>query len=246
MKKILSAPSSALLLIALMSAPFATVACKSSGSLNIGTPSAEPAPPPPPPPQPAPKVDPDPDADGIQGDADKCPKEPETKNGYQDADGCPDTPPPVYIDTEKNMIVHDEIKFEKGSARIDHASDKLLEEIAKVIKDHADMQFVEIAGHTDVDGAEGANVQLSKDRATAVMKELVKDGVDAKRMRAVGYGPYCLADKGTSEEAHQKNRRVDFVILRQGGKDLSPAWDGCPEAEAKGMKAQPIPASAPK
>lgn len=245
MKNLLTYPLSLILLTALLGGA-AVTGCRASGSLNTATPAPEPTPTPPPPEPTPPPPNPDPDADGIQGEADKCPDKAETKNGYQDDDGCPDTLPPVYIDTQRNMIVHDEIKFEKGSARIDHASDKLLEEIAKVMKEHPDMQFFEIAGHTDVDGAEGANVQLSKDRATSVMKELIKDGVDAKRLRAVGYGPYCLVDKGTTEEAHQKNRRVDFVILRQGGKDLSPAWDGCPEAEAKKMKPQPIPASAPK
>jgi len=38
----------------------------------------------------APPVDNDPDHDGIVGDADKCPTEPEDKDGFQDADGCPD------------------------------------------------------------------------------------------------------------------------------------------------------------
>jgi OOP family OmpA-OmpF porin len=46
-------------------------------------------PPPPPPPVPV-VVDDDPDKDGIKGDADKCPLDPEDKDGFQDADGCPD------------------------------------------------------------------------------------------------------------------------------------------------------------
>ena len=188
----------------------------------------------------------DPDGDGVVGEADKCADKPETKNGYQDADGCPDTPPPAYLDGERNMVIHDEILFETGSAKIDHASDKILEEIAKVLKDHPEAQFVEVAGHTDTNGAEKANVTLAQARATAVLKELVKDGTDAKRLRAAGYGPYCPEDKATTEEAHKKNRRVDIRIIRKAGKDLTPAWDGCPEAEAKGMKAAPIPASAPK
>jgi OOP family OmpA-OmpF porin len=45
---------------------------------------------PPPAPPPAPKVDLDPDHDGILGDADKCPNEPEDFDGFQDDDGCPD------------------------------------------------------------------------------------------------------------------------------------------------------------
>ncbi len=39
---------------------------------------------------PPPPIDDDPDHDGIRGAADKCPMEPEDKDGFQDADGCPD------------------------------------------------------------------------------------------------------------------------------------------------------------
>jgi OmpA-OmpF porin, OOP family len=45
---------------------------------------------PPPPPPPAPVVDKDSDGDGIPDSIDKCPKEPEDKDGFQDEDGCPD------------------------------------------------------------------------------------------------------------------------------------------------------------
>src|SRR6185436_15370406 len=48
-------------------------------------PKKQPLPPPPPPPK-----DEDPDKDGLSGAADKCPNEPEDKDGYQDEDGCPD------------------------------------------------------------------------------------------------------------------------------------------------------------
>ncbi len=59
-----------------------------SGYVGFG---AEPPPAPaPPPPPPAPKVDKDTDGDGIPDSIDKCPNEPEDKDGFQDEDGCPD------------------------------------------------------------------------------------------------------------------------------------------------------------
>ncbi len=59
-----------------------------SGYLGFG--AAAPPPPPPPPPPPAPVVNKDTDGDGIPDSVDKCPNEPEDKDGFQDDDGCPD------------------------------------------------------------------------------------------------------------------------------------------------------------
>jgi outer membrane protein OmpA-like peptidoglycan-associated protein len=166
----------------------------------------------------------DADQDGVLGEADKCPDKPETKNGFQDDDGCPDEKPAdsaVKV-TGTQIEISEEIKFVTGSAEIDHASDKLIADIAKAINDNPDIEFIEVAGHTDIRGAAAGN-----------------------KLRAVGYGPYCLKDKAETEEAHAKNRRVEFDILRRGGKDLDIKWGGCPEAEKKGMKPQPLPKPAP-
>ena len=60
-------------------------------SAYLGLGGEKPAPPPPPPPPPpAPKVDKDTDGDGIPDSIDKCPNEPEDKDGFEDEDGCPD------------------------------------------------------------------------------------------------------------------------------------------------------------
>jgi OOP family OmpA-OmpF porin len=184
----------------------------------------------------------DADQDGVLGAADKCPDKAETKNGFEDEDGCPDEAPVSHVKVSGDRIeITEEIKFVTGSAEIDHASDKLLAEIADAIKKNPDIDFLEIAGHTDSRGAAAANKTLSQKRAEAVMNELAKDGVDKAKMRAVGYGPYCLKDTADSEEAHTKNRRVEFDILRRGGKDLAVKWGGCEGAEKKGMKPLPLP-----
>jgi outer membrane protein OmpA-like peptidoglycan-associated protein len=184
----------------------------------------------------------DPDQDGVLGAADKCPDKAETKNGFEDEDGCPDEAPVSHVKVSGDRIeITEEIKFVTGSAEIDHASDKLLAEIADAIKKNPDIDFMEIAGHTDSRGAAAANKTLSQKRAESVMNELAKDGVDKAKMRAVGYGPYCLKEAADTEEAHTKNRRVEFDILRRGGKDLATKWGGCEGAEKKGMKPLPLP-----
>ncbi len=51
------------------------------------------------------------------------------------------------------------------------------------------------------------------------MKALTALGVEKNRVRAAGYGAHCAADPGETEEAKEKNRRVEIKIMRLDGKD---------------------------
>jgi outer membrane protein OmpA-like peptidoglycan-associated protein len=185
---------------------------------------------------------PDPDGDGIIGDADKCPNEPETRNGYQDADGCPDTPRVVVTKTE--VKISEKIMFAFAKATIEPASQNLLDEIAYVINDNPQIEYLEVAGHADRIGTDQVNVQLTKRRAQAVIDALVKRKVDVRRMHARGYGNYCQLDPGESEASREKNRRVEFKIMRIDGVETGVAL-GCENATSKGIGATPVPKTAP-
>ncbi len=175
----------------------------------------------------------------------------------------PPCPPPVVAASEplivrkpvkptSVVVAHGEIKlnekilFDIGQATIRPKSDSLLRSLADAIKDHPDIQYVEIAGHADKRGGDYLNLGLTKLRAESVVSRLITLGVDAKRLRGVGYGAYCPISDQETELAFEKNRRVEFKILRRGGKDLTPKWGGCERASGKGMRPKPIPASAPK
>jgi outer membrane protein OmpA-like peptidoglycan-associated protein len=185
---------------------------------------------------------PDPDGDGIIGDTDKCPNEPETKNGYQDADGCPDTPRVTVTKTE--VKISEKIMFAFAKATIEPASQSLLDEIAFVINDNPQIEYIEVAGHADKIGTDLVNVQLTKRRAQAVVDALVKRKVDPRRMHPQGYGNFCSLDPGDSEAAREKNRRVEFKIMRIDGVETGVAL-GCEQATAKGIKMLTVPKTAP-
>jgi outer membrane protein OmpA-like peptidoglycan-associated protein len=187
---------------------------------------------------------PDPDGDGILGDADKCPGEPETKNGFEDEDGCPDKAPRVLV-TATEVKINEKILFAFGKATIEPVSQDLLDEIAFVINDHPQIEYLEVAGHADKVGTEALNVQLTKQRAQAVLDALVKRKVDKRRMHAQGYGEHCPIDKGEAEVAREKNRRVEFKIMRIDGVDTGVAL-GCETAATHGIKAATVPKTAPK
>ena len=184
----------------------------------------------------------DPDGDGIIGVTDQCPSEPETKNAYQDADGCPDTPRVVVTKTE--VKISEKIMFAFAKATIEPASQNLLDEIAYVINDNPQIEFIEVAGHADKIGTDAVNVQLTKRRAQAVIEALVKRQVDARRMRPQGYANYCPLDSADTDAAREKNRRVEFKIMRIDGVETGVAL-GCEGAVQRGIHSDGVPKTAP-
>ncbi len=73
---------------------------------------------------------------------------------------------------------------------------------------------VEISGHTDNTGSASYNVQLSEKRAAAVNSYLVSQGISAGRLIPKGYGSQQPIADNDSEEGRQKNRRIEFKIIK--------------------------------
>jgi outer membrane protein OmpA-like peptidoglycan-associated protein len=114
--------------------------------------------------------------------------------------------------TEGKLISYG-ILFDTNSDKIKVESAPSIKEIATVLKDNPTVR-VKISGHTDADGADEANLDLSKRRAESVKNELVKThGIDAGRLETEGKGetqPIAPNDSGVNKA---KNRRVEFVKL---------------------------------
>ena len=73
---------------------------------------------------------------------------------------------------------------------------------------------VEVKGHTDNVGSEEFNMKLSKDRAEAVVKRLVKKGVQRSNLSYSYYGMSRPLTDNDTEEGRKLNRRVEFEILK--------------------------------
>ena len=105
----------------------------------------------------------------------------------------------------------DRLEFDTGSADLRPSSMEQLKNIAEILKAFPKVQLM-IGGYTDNVGKPEDNLKLSQKRAENTMQELVKLGVDAKRLEATGYGEkYPVADNST-EEGRQKNRRIDLRV----------------------------------
>jgi outer membrane protein OmpA-like peptidoglycan-associated protein len=68
--------------------------------------------------------------------------------------------------------------------------------------------IIEVGGHTDTRGSEEYNLRLSEQRAQAVKDELIRNGVMAQRINAVGYG-----ESRPISSDHAMNRRVEIIIV---------------------------------
>ena len=153
--------------------------------------------------------DTDNDSDGHPDAVDACENDPETWNGFEDRDGCPDTTP---LELERFTGVIKGINFEVNSDQITVSSYHVLNEAADVLVKYPDLK-IEVQGHTDSDGSDDFNFELSDRRAAAVVAYLVDRGVPAERLTWMGYGESRpLLDNDTTD-AKAVNRRVEFHVV---------------------------------
>jgi outer membrane protein OmpA-like peptidoglycan-associated protein len=190
----------------------------------------------------APKVA-DADADSIPDASDLCANAREDGLPPKPNDGCPARRPEAKVTVTRKQKIEvtatevkltEKILFASRKATIDPASDGIIRDIATVLNAHPEMELIEVAGHADNQGADRINLKLTNDRAQAVVKALVGLKVNKARLRAVGYGRYCPLVPNEDEKAREKNRRVEFKIVRVDGKDTG-AELGCSDAAAKGI-----------
>ena len=126
------------------------------------------------------------------------------------ATGLPDTRHKLV---EEGKFSTTGILFDVNAATIKPESNGVLKEIAEAMKSNPGIR-VKITGHTDSDGADAANLELSRKRAAAVKEALVKDwSIDASSLETDGKGEAQPVSDNKTREGKAQNRRVEFVKL---------------------------------
>jgi OOP family OmpA-OmpF porin len=124
--------------------------------------------------------------------------------------GAPDTRNKLV--TEGKFVTHG-ILFNTNSDEIQAESYGALKDIAAVLTDNPTLK-VKIIGHTDADGNDQLNLELSKRRAEAVKTALHKTfNIDLTRMETNGKGKTQPIDNNTTDVGKANNRRVEFVKI---------------------------------
>ncbi len=114
--------------------------------------------------------------------------------------------------TEGRLVSYG-IYFDSGKDIVKPESYGSLKEIAAVLTENPDVK-IQIVGHTDSDGDDAMNLDLSKRRAANVKNSLVKDfGISADRIQTDGKGESVPLSPNTTVENKAKNRRVEFIKL---------------------------------
>jgi outer membrane protein OmpA-like peptidoglycan-associated protein len=103
------------------------------------------------------------------------------------------------------------INFARAKADLTADSTDTLRDLAQIA--NACPAFkIQIEGHTDSEGTDERNQRLSDRRARAVADFLAQNGVDPRRLAAVGYGATRPIADNSTPEGRAKNRRIEFTV----------------------------------
>lgn len=115
---------------------------------------------------------------------------------------------------EEKVIRLNYVYFETNSTKLTDLSKYELDNLVGILNKYPNMS-IEVAGHTDAEGEDAANLTLSQGRSRSVYDYLVGKGIATNRLVAKGYGETRPVDTNDTEEGKAKNRRTEFQILTQ-------------------------------
>jgi OmpA-OmpF porin, OOP family len=183
---------------------------------------------------------PDTDGDGIADSVDACPNvagiiQPDPsqqgcpldadRDGIVDSlDACPNVAGEAYPNPQRRgcpraefargaIQINEPVQFAAGSSQLVRESDALLEAVVQVLVQQAGIDHVVVEGHTDSSGSPRTNLELSRERAAAVVKWLVAHGISSRRLNSRGFGSTMPIDSNDTQEGRARNRRVEFRVL---------------------------------
>jgi len=116
---------------------------------------------------------------------------------------------------EDGAIVLDDLIYRSGSADLGPGPFESLSALANFLKVTPSSSII-LVGHSDAIGELRKNIELSKNRAQAVVDRLIKDyAIDQSRISAEGIGFLSPKTNNSTEKSRKKNRRVEAILIMQ-------------------------------
>ena len=171
---------------------------------------------------------PDTDGDGVLDKDDACPTVP----GLPEYNGCPKPTAVAVTEEFKDLL------FDFNKATIQAGSTHKLDKAAEIIKSAPAENFV-VVGTTDAKGSVAYNLNLSRQRAAAVVKALEARGVNPAQLKSIGIGSQEATVPATASDAErQVDRKVIVRAISSGAE-----WDTYKKSD---LPAAPVKKAAPK
>jgi outer membrane protein OmpA-like peptidoglycan-associated protein/tetratricopeptide (TPR) repeat protein len=114
---------------------------------------------------------------------------------------------------EPQPIILKNVFFDTDKADLRPESYAELNKLKQLLLENLEMK-IQLRGHTDSQGSDTHNLDLSDRRAKAVMAYLIKNGISASRLDAKGFGETMPIDSNDTPKGRQNNRRTEFIILK--------------------------------
>lgn len=119
---------------------------------------------------------------------------------------------PEIRETERKNFVFQPIYFDYDKDELKQEYFQFLIKMVRVVDGHSDLR-IKVTGHTDSDGSDAYNDDLSKRRAEALINFFVSQGLSKDRIVLDFKGEKEPIDTNNTPEGKQKNRRVDFSFI---------------------------------
>jgi outer membrane protein OmpA-like peptidoglycan-associated protein len=109
------------------------------------------------------------------------------------------------------ITISGSVLFASGKTALLPGAQEKLALVADALKDQGDKQIV-VEGHTDTQGSDASNQELSKVRAQTVRDFLVSHGVPSDHIRAEGLASTRPVADNKTPEGRANNRRVEIIV----------------------------------
>lgn len=117
---------------------------------------------------------------------------------------------------KEQLTIIENIYYAFGDFKFDADGQKILDKVINVLKQNPKL-LIELSSHTDSRSSDDFNKKLSQKRAQFAVDYIIKQGIDKKRLKAVGYGEskllnHCANGIDCNDDEHKINRRTEFKI----------------------------------